>query len=287
MNSAENTAVELGAILAPAPQLELPLAIIAGTTLTELPKDLYIPPDALRVFLDAFEGPLDLLLYLIQKQNLDILNIPITQITRQYLRYIELMQTLQLDLAGEYLVMAALLLEIKSRLLLPRPETEEADEEGDLRSRLIQQLQEYALIKQAAEALAQLPVLGRDTFLLDVDMPDLPQVKVPPKIPLQELLLAMQDVLLRIELHTAHQITREPLSVRERMTLILDRLQHRRVIPFPALFTLEEGRAGAVVTLLAILELTREKLLEIHQPEAFGAIQVQRVSSTEAETARA
>ncbi len=252
------------------------LAMIAGKPLEAIPKDLYIPPDALQIFLETFEGPLDLLLYLIQKQNLDILNIPIAQITAQYLQYISLMRELQLDLAAEYLVMAALLLEIKSRMLLPREEiVEEADSELDPRKQLIQQLQEYARFKKVAEALGDLPTVGRDTFLLEVEMPDMPQTRIPPQIPLENLLSAMQDVLLRLELYSAHQIFKEALSVRERMSKVLALLQQQLQADFPMLYTRQEGRAGVVVALLASLELVKEKLILIDQQHAFGPISVQ------------
>jgi segregation and condensation protein A len=257
-----------------------PLAIVQGMPLTELPQDLYIPPEALRVFLETFEGPLDLLLYLIQKQNLDILNIPITEITRQYLSYIGLMRELQLDLAAEYLVMAALLLEIKSRMLLPRPEEEaQGEEEGDPRSRLVQQLQEYARFKQAAQSLAELPQLGRDTFLVEAEMPEITRPRLPPAIRLDELLHAMRDVLVRMELFAAHQISREPLSVRERMSAVLSLLQEHPRALFEVLYTSAENRAGVVVALLAILELAKESLLLISQEEAFGPIHIQPVAS--------
>ncbi|MDM8545462.1 ScpA family protein [Candidatus Venteria ishoeyi] len=250
------------------------LALVEGEAITELPGDLYIPPDALQIFLETFEGPLDLLLYLIQRQDLDILNIPVTKITQQYLQYIKLMRELELNLAGEYLVMAALLLEIKSRLLLPRDEEEDGEEEADPRKQLVQQLQEYARFKKAAEDIGQLPAMGVDTFLLDVEMPPIPQTKKPPKIPLEALLQAMQDVLLRIEMHSAHQISREPLSVRERMTQLLELLSQHPELDFQLLFNTEEGRAGVVVAFLASLELVKEKLVNIRQEYAFGPIQL-------------
>lgn len=250
-------------------ETETPFAIILGVPLIELPKDLYIPPDALRVFLETFEGPLDLLLYLIQKQNLDILHIPVAQITQQYLHYIELMQELQLDLAGEYLSMASLLLEIKSRLLLPQPDKKT---DNDPRRQLIQQLEEYAYIKRAAEILNEYPIIGRDTFLTEVFVPDIARPKIPPKIILNDLLEAMQDVLLRIELFTAHQITREPLSVRERMTFILELFKTNLQLEFYSCFKSQESKAGVVVAFLAILELAKESLLKINQHRAFAPI---------------
>jgi len=253
------------------PFQETPFAIIQGVPLIELPKDLYIPPDALRVFLETFEGPLDLLLYLIQKQNLDILHIPVAKITQQYLHYINLMQELQLDLAGEYLSMASLLLEIKSRLLLPQID-KKAD--TDPRRQLIQQLEEYAYIKRAAEILNELPVLGRDTFGTDVFVPEITRPKIPPNISLNDLLEAMQDVLLRIELFSAHQISREPLSVRERMTFILELFKTDLHIDFYGCFVSQESKAGVVVAFLAILELARENLLNIDQNSAFSPISI-------------
>jgi segregation and condensation protein A len=251
------------------PASETPFAVVHGVQLIEFPKDLYIPPDALRVFLETFEGPLDLLLYLIQKQNLDILHIPVAQITQQYLHYIELMQELQLDLAGEYLSMASLLLEIKSRLLLPQPDKKV---DNDPRRQLIQQLEEYAAIKRAAEILSDYPLIGRDTFLTDVFVPEVARPKIPPNIKLDDLLDAMQDVLLRIELFTAHQITREPLSVRERMTFILELFKTDLHIDFYTCFKSQESKAGVVVAFLAILELAKESLLKIDQHSAFAPI---------------
>ncbi len=256
-------------------QLELPiLAVVQGEAVTELPADLYIPPDALKIFLEAFEGPLDLLLYLIRKQNLDILDIPITEITNQYLQYIGLMQELELELAAEYLVMAALLLEIKSRMLLPRPEEEGEEEIEDPRERLIQQLQDYAIFKQAAEDLNELPQVGRDTFLLDIHVPNVKQIRLPPDVPLDELISAMRDVLVRLELFTKHHIAREALSVRERMSQVLELLNNHHQMLYQRLFTPQEGRQGAVVAFLAILELAKESLLEIKQQEAFHTIEV-------------
>lgn len=250
---------------------ETPLAVVQGVPFVEIPKDLYIPPDALRVFLETFEGPLDLLLYLIQKQNIDILHIPVAQITQQYLHYINLMQELQLDLASEYLSMASLLLEIKSRLLLPQPEKKT---ETDPRRQLIQQLEEYANIKRAAEILNDFPVIGRDTFLTEVFVPDIARPKIPPKISLDDLLNAMQDILLRIELFTAHQITREPLSVRERMSFILELFKTEVQFEFYSCFKVEESKAGVVVAFLAILELAKENLLKITQQSAFAPISI-------------
>ncbi|MEZ5673287.1 MAG: ScpA family protein [Thiotrichaceae bacterium] len=216
---------------------------------------------------------MDLLLYLIQKHNFNILDIPIAEVTRQYVQYIDLMQELQLDLAGEYLVMAAMLTEIKSRMLLP-VQNKASDKSDDPREKLIQQLQEYARYKQAAKNLAVLPRMGRDWLPVAIEPPELPKEIVIPQIPLQALLSAMRDIMLRADFFSSHHITREPLSVRERMSLILGVLKQAEYIQFASLFTLEEGRAGVVVTLLAILELAKEMLIEIIQLEAFGQITV-------------
>jgi len=260
----------------PAPgveQGEMPFAIVQGTPYTELPRDLYIPPEALQVFLEAFEGPLDLLLYLIKRQNLDILDIPIARITHQYMQYIEVMQDLQLELAGEYLLMAAMLAEIKSRMLLPRPAPEE-DEEEDPRAELVRRLQEYERYKQAAEDLDQLPRLERDVFPAVVDFPDRMVQQEPPSVSMDDLLRAFADVLERAEMYSHHHVTREPLSVRERMSIVLSRLSADDYIVFTSLFTLEEGRGGVVVTLLAILELIKESLAHLEQNEINGPIYI-------------
>lgn len=242
--------------------------------MTDLPTDLYIPPDALRVFLESFEGPLDLLLYLIQRQNLDILNIPISEVTRQYLQYIELMRDLRFDLAAEYLVMAAVLMEIKSRMLLPVHHESSDTPFEDPRAELVRQLQEYARYKYAAQGLAGLPQVGRDIFVAEVEPADIEREIVIPDISLSALLYAMQGVTERLTLFTSHQISREPLSVRERMSLILERLEMVKQAEFMSLFPFSEGRAGAVVTLLAILELVRESLISIVQQDAFMPIYV-------------
>lgn len=258
-----------------AQQAEMPFAFVAGEPLTELPKDLYIPPDALEVFLEAFEGPLDLLLYLIKRQNLDILNIPIAEITKQYTSYIEMMEELQLELAAEYLVMAAMLAEIKSRMLLPRPVEEDADE-NDPRAELIRRLQEYERFKTAAEDLEKLPRMERDTWQASAEVVERTVVKQEPHVELKELLLAFSAVLKRAEMFTHHHISRETLSVRQRMTNLLSVLDDQDFMEFTALFEPTEGRAGVVVTLLAILELGKEGLLEIVQTQNFGQIHVKR-----------
>jgi segregation and condensation protein A len=253
-------------------QTEMPFAIVQGAPITELPKDLYIPPDALEVFLEAFEGPLDLLLYLIKRQNLDILDIPIARITDQYMRYIDLMEELQLELAGEYLLMAATLAEIKSRMLLPRPQA--AEEEEDPRAELVRRLQEYERYKQAAEELDRLPRYERDVFGVIIDFPDRRAEAKKPEVTLTSILKVFAEVLQRAELFSRHHIQREPLSVRERMTIILDQISAERFTEFSEFFKAEEGRAGIIVTLLAILELIKESLIVLVQNEINGPIYV-------------
>ena len=252
-----------------------PLAKVGGEPYTQLPQDLYIPPDALEVFLEAFEGPLDLLLYLIKRQNLNILDIPIAEITRQYMEYLALMQELRLELAAEYLVRAAWLAEIKSRLLLPRPAAIEADED-DPRAELVRRLQEYERFQQAAQALDALPRLERDFFPASAALVQRETRRAPPPVSLTELLAALHEVLARAELFGRHQVRREALSVRERMSQVLERLDALRFTPFSALFRPEEGRMGVVVTFLAVLELLREALLELVQAEPFAPIHVRR-----------
>ena len=254
-------------------QGEMPFAIVQGEAVTELPKDLYIPPDALEVFLESFEGPLDLLLYFIRRQNLDILEIDVSKITDQYVQYIEAMQAMRFELAAEYLVMAALLAEIKSRMLLPR-HSEEEGEEGDPRAELIQRLQEYERYKEAAEDLDEIPREGRDVFPAEIELPEMPK-KIPhPEVDLRELLLAFSEVMHRANMYRSHTISLEPLSTRERMAMVLDEIQGGKIVEFVSLFTVEEGRMGVSVTFLAILELIKEALIEITQAEAFGMIHV-------------
>ena len=251
-----------------------PVARVRGEPLETLPSDLYIPPDALEVFLEAFEGPLDLLLYLIRRQNLDILDIPIAEITRQYMEYVELMRELRLELAAEYLVMAATLAEIKSRMLLPRPAVEE-DEEDDPRAELIRRLQEYERFRQAAGELEALPRVGRDLFPVRVLAPEDERPPPAPEVDLTDLLAALREVLARAQLQAHHHIQREGLSVRERMTRVLDRVcEATDCVAFTSLFTLEEGRRGVVVTFLALLELLKLGLVELIQPGPFEPIQV-------------
>jgi len=260
---------------------ELPqnvFALIEGQPFTDLPHDLYIPPEALKVFLDTFQGPLDLLLYLIKKENIDILNIPIAKITQQYIHYVELMKILNLELAGEYLVMAAVLAEIKSRLLLPRPiDTENADE-TDPRAELIRRLQEYEQIKAAAESLDALPQHGRDIFPASIQISDDEIPKSQPQVDFKELILAFLDIMKRAQLQSHHAVTREQLSVRERMSNILHYLQGRNYTAFHQLFTLKEGKAGVVVTFIAILELLKQTLIEIVQQEPYSPIHIKAVT---------
>jgi segregation and condensation protein A len=252
----------------------MPFAMVMGERLTEMPRDLYIPPQAMEVFLDAFEGPLDLLLYLIRRQNLNILDIPIAEITRQYMKYIEVMNDMQLDLAGEYLVMAATLAEIKSRMLLPRAANPNEGSEEDPRAELVRRLQEYERFKQAALKLDEVPRLERDHYIASAEFNDRRTVKVLPDLTLKELLLAFKDVATRSEMFAHHHIQREPLSVRARMSDILASLSPDDFVDFVSLFQPEEGRMGVAVTFIAILELLREGLLDIVQNEIYGPIHV-------------
>ena len=269
--------LETDEIIEDQPRAPETLAKVKGQAVTELPKDLYIPPEALEVFLDAFEGPLDLLLYLIKKQNLDVLDIPIAEITRQYMDYVELMRHFQLELAAEYLVMAAMLAEIKSRMLLPRPIDDNTDE-NDPRAELIRRLQEYERIKQAAEDIDNLPRLERDIFpVYDVPAPAVGKDKPLPSASLRELILSLRDVYERAKLHTQHLVTREALSTRERMTQILNRIKAEQFTDFSELFDVEEGRPGVIVTFLAILELVRLSMIELVQAEAYAKIHVTAV----------
>ena len=258
-------------------QQEMPLAVVHGPPVLQIPQDLYIPPDALEVILDAFEGPLDLLLYLIRRQNLDILDIPVAEITRQYVDYINVMQELRFELAAEYLLMAAILAEIKSRMLLPRPVTEEG-EEGDPRAELVRRLQEYERFKQAAEDLDALPRVDRDTTPVHADVPDRAAVRLPPPVELKEMLLALHEVLKRAELFSGHAIKREALSVRQRMGDVLTRLEDGRFHRFESMFTPEEGKLGVLVTFLAMLELAKEQLLDIVQEAPLAPIYIKSLA---------
>lgn len=248
-----------------------PMATVNGQAIIDFPKDLYIPPDAMKVFLEAFEGPLDFLLYLIRKQNLDILDIPIASVTRQYMEYIDVMQGLTLELAAEYLVMAAILAEIKSRMLLPRPESLENTEE-DPRAELVRRLQEYERYQQAAEAINQLPRDERDTFTVVTDSSTLSVTKPLPNVKLNDLLQALAEVMKRAELNVSHHIQLDALSVREKMSHILASIQDQEHCSFNQLFNLAEGRLGVVVTFLAMLELLKQSLIEFIQAAPFGPI---------------
>ncbi len=276
----DNSSVESGpgaegaAPSGPPEQVEMPFAIVNGEAITQLPKDLYIPPQALEVFLDAFEGPLDLLLYMIRRQNLDILDIPIADITNQYMEYIGLMADLQLELAGEYMVMAATLAEIKSRMLLPRATDPNAGEEGDPRADLVRRLQEYERFKSAAESLDRLPRIERDTWVAAAELGERKTSRPLPQVAMQEMLLAFRDVVQRAEMFAHHHVQRERLSVRVRMSDILATLEQASFVDFVKLFRPEEGRMGVTVTFVAILELVREGLIDIVQTEAYAPLHV-------------
>jgi len=259
-------------------QEELPFAFIAGKAMTDLPKDLYIPPDALEVFLEAFEGPLDLLLYLIKRQNIDILDIDVAEITAQYISYVDLMEASQFELAAEYLVMAAMLAEIKSRILLPRSGEEEEDEE-DPRAQLIRRLQEYERYREIAERVDELPRMHRELHQASAQGPDLERTMPRPDIDLQEILLAFAEVLRRGDLNEHHHIQRESLTTRERMSQILLRISGEQFTPMLSLLMKDEGRLGVVVTFLAIMELIKESLVELAQSESFGPIHIKARAS--------
>ena len=252
-------------------QGEMPFAVVMGQAVTELPKDLYIPPQALKVFLEAFEGPLDLLLYLIRRQNLDILEIDVSAITEQYMRYVDMMDAVQFELAAEYLLMAAVLAEIKSRMLLPRS-TDIEDDEEDPRAQLIRRLQEYERFKKAAEDIGEIPRMERDTWIGSANPPEINRTRPDPEVDMRELLVALSEVLRRADMFESHHVQREALSTRERMSQVLDTLSGKQFVPFVSLFTAEEGRLGVVVTFLAVMELIKEALVEIVQTENFGPI---------------
>ncbi|HPF26899.1 MAG: ScpA family protein [Steroidobacteraceae bacterium] len=260
-------------------QVEMPFAMVNGEPLTQLPKDLYIPPQALEVFLEAFEGPLDLLLYMIRRQGLNILDIPIADITRQYMDYIGLMQELQLELAGEYLVMAATLAEIKSRMLLPRAADPANADESDPRAELVRRLQQYERFKRAAENIDRLPRLERDTWTATIDFSARKAARPVPQVALQEMLLAFRDVVQRAELFAHHHIQRERLSVRERMSSILAALEQSSFVEFAQLFKPEEGRMGVTITFVAILEMMREGLIDIVQSEPYAPLHVRAATA--------
>ena len=266
-------------------QEEMPFAVVDGEPVLDLPRDLYIPPDALEVFLEAFEGPLDLLLYLVKRQNLDILDIPIAAVTRQYMEYIELMKELRLELAAEYLAMAAMLAEIKSRLLLPRPES--LEDEDDPRAELVRRLREYERYKQAAEQLDGLPRMGRDLMEVRTSTPHLRLERPLPRVELDDLVAALAGVLGRALTFRHHRVQMELLSVRERMSMVLERVNRSQFVEFTAFFSPREGRQGVVVTLLAILELLRESLVELVQSRPYGPIHVRSAGGVTRENVQA
>jgi segregation and condensation protein A len=248
-------------------------ARIYGEQLEAIPQDLYIPPDALEVYLEAFEGPLDLLLYLIRKHNLDILDIPMADLTRQYMDYVEKMQAIKLELAADYLLMSAMLIEIKSRMLLPKPA--EIEEEDDPRAELVRRLMEYEAIKLAAQRLDAMPQVGTDIMVAQSYFERISEIQ-PPEVSVDDLVAAWKGVLARASNFKHHKISREELSVREHMSHILRRLKEHRMLEFSALFDVaNDGIPKLVVCFLAILELAREGLLRITQQEAFTPIYLQ------------
>ena len=260
-------------------QTEMPFAIVQGEHLTELPKDLYIPPVALEVFLDAFEGPLDLLLYLIRKQNLDVLDIPIADRTEQYVDYINLMHDLELSLAGEYLLMAAMLAEIKSKMLLPI--FEEIEEEDDPRAELVRRLLEYERYRFISEEIDQMDRVERDIYLSSAETGNYEQPEILPDILLPDLVMAFQEVLKKAEMFSTLHFMKEPLSVRERMAEILEIIQGEEFVKFEELFNHKEGKTGLVVTFLAILELMKELLIEVVQAKEYGIIHIKMLVEKE------
>ncbi len=269
------TGAESGAIELPPQQDEMPFAIVDGEPITVMPRDLYIPPQALEVFLEAFEGPLDLLLYLIRRQNLDVLDIPIADITRQYMEYIQLMQELDLELAGEYLLMAAMLAEIKSRMLLPRSQFD-AGEEDDPRAELVRRLQEYERFKRAAEDIDRLDRLDRDVYQATAELTNRHVIRLLPEVTLQEMLVAFKDVVQRATMFEHLHVQRETLSVRQRMSDVLAMLEDSALVEFVKLFRPEEGRLGVCVTFAALLELLREGLIDVVQAEPYAPLHVRR-----------
>jgi segregation and condensation protein A len=270
--SAIAAAVNHGDAVDPA-QHELPFAFVGGEAMMEIPKDLYIPPDALEIFLEAFEGPLDFLLYLIKRQNIDILQINVADITDQYMSYVDLMQASQFELAAEYMVMAAMLAEIKSRILLPR-QAEEEVEEDDPRMQLIRRLQQYERFKKAAEDVDELPRMERDVHRATAALPALESTAPDPDVDLREILLSLAQVLKRADMFESHHIQRETLSTREKMSEILVRINKDKFVPLVSLLLRSEGRLGVVVTFLAIMELIKDSLVDIVQSEPFGPIHI-------------
>lgn len=274
VNSTEESASKV-----PPSQSEMPFAVIQGEPLAIMPEDLYIPPDALEVFMEAFEGPLDLLLYLIKRQNLDVLDIPISNITKQYMQYIDMMETMRFELAAEYLLMAAMLAEIKSRMLLPRPESEE--DETDPRAELVRRLQEYERFKQAAENIDEIPRQERDIWIAKAEAPPLELTRPEPEVDLRELLIAFKDILNRADISSSHMIQRETLSIREKMTEVLASVSADGFTDFTSLFSFEEGRKGIVVTFMAILELLKGAMIDLVQSESFAPIYVKAATDSE------
>lgn len=259
------------------PGVEQVRVLVNGELLDKLPDDLFIPPDALEVFLETFQGPLDLLLYLIRKQNLDILDIPVALITTQYMEYVELMRQFRLDLAAEYLVMAATLAEIKSRLLLPRPASEEEEDEADPRAALIRRLQEYERFSQAAHDLDDRPRIERDLYLVAAEFEDTEPVKVEARASLNDIVVAFRNVLERSANYKHWAVGHERLTMREKMTQILDRIKGSKSLRFDELFDPSEGKLGLVVCFMAILELTRDHMLVVVQNEPFAPIHMKRI----------
>ena len=256
-------------------QEEIVLATVQGKEVTSLPEDLYVPPNSLKIFLDTFAGPLDLLLYLIRKQNLDVLDIDVAKITEQYISYIDLMESFEIELAGDYLVMAAYLAELKSRMLLPRPK--ENEEEEDPRADLMRRLQEYQRFKEAAAKIDLLPRLNRDFYLAGAKLPEFEALTPIAELPMEELTFALAEVMRRVDQSKAHLINFEQLSTRERMIEILERMRNETFIEFYSLFSSEEGRMGVVVTFLAVLELLKDSLIEIVQSEEFAPIHIRGI----------
>jgi segregation and condensation protein A len=254
-------------------QVEMPFAVVQGQKLSVFPDDLYIPPDALEIILEAFEGPLDLLLYLIKRQNLDILDIDVSEITRQYTDYIRIMQDLKFELASDYLVMAAMLAEIKSQMLLPRV-SEVIEEAMDPRAELIRRLQEYEVFKNAAKNIDKLTRLDRDIFIARAEFSGPDPVILRPTVTLQDLKKALESVNERSRLSKHHEISEEFISTRERMAEILSRLNKRTFVNFGSLFDPVEGKLGVIVTFLAVMELMKERLVDIVQTDSFGMIYV-------------
>ncbi len=259
-------------------QAEMPFALVEGQPYTQMPTDLYIPPDALEVILEAFEGPLDLLLYLIRRQNLNILDIPINEITNQYIEYINLLGEMNFELAAEYLVMAAMLAEIKSRMLLPKIEAE-GEEEQDPRAELVRRLQEYERFKSAAQDIDELPREVRDYSVLSAHVESKKSFAIPPEVDMRDIIMAFKDVLARADLKISHEIEREPLSVRDKMTHLLDVIREKKFFTFESLFNVHEGRQGVVVTFLAVLELLKAQVLDITQKENYGQIYIKSLAT--------